>query len=131
MSASLYPFEGQYQNNYSLRVKMDAQLQREPKQDVVPSMDAIVQYVEAAICGIIPEYVHALDLEDQLPKRPNRDWLLKHAGQRQLVCLARQAEWVLLRKIPELRWSFPRIGKYFGRDHTTVMSGYKRLAIRS
>lgn len=45
-------------------------------------------------------------------------------------CFARPrqvAMWILAETMPA--WSLPRIGKVFKRDHTTVMSGLKRVAM--
>lgn len=38
------------------------------------------------------------------------------------VCLARKEAYVMLR---EEKLSYPKIGKMFGRDHTTVINGVK------
>ena len=41
----------------------------------------------------------------------------------QQICAARHAVW---RALHVAGWSYPRIGKAFGRDHATVMNGCKR-----
>lgn len=129
MSESLHTFGSQHQNNPNLCFGVSPQLLQRPIQHVASDQDAIVQYIEAAICGLIPRYAEKMGLAKQLSARIDRDWLLKSKSQRRLICLARQTEWVLLRHIPELHWSFPEIARYFNNDHTTVMSGYKRIAI--
>lgn len=40
-------------------------------------------------------------------------------------CLARFAFWAFLHF--ELKWSYPRIARYWKCDHTTVMSGVKTI----
>lgn len=51
------------------------------------------------------------------------------------VSHARQAIWHALRHHPERRYSYPDIGRLFGRDHSTVLAGVRaheqRLANRS
>lgn len=51
------------------------------------------------------------------------------------VSHARQAIWYALRHHPERRYSYPDIGRLFGRDHSTVLAGVRaherRLADRS
>lgn len=53
-----------------------------------------------------------------LPQVLRRD---KHLS----VVRARQAIWYAMRNHPERSYSFPDIGRIWGYDHTTVMSGCK------
>ncbi len=46
----------------------------------------------------------------------------------QHVALARQVAIYLIREITD--YSFPRIGEYFGRDHSTAIHGYTRISRR-
>lgn len=46
----------------------------------------------------------------------------------QNIVRARHHAWWLIRH--NTNWSLPRIGKYFGKDHTTIISGVKRHAAR-
>jgi hypothetical protein len=44
------------------------------------------------------------------------------------IAAARSLAWLLIRD--ELGWSYPAIGKQFGRDHTTVLVGVDRMRFR-
>ncbi len=44
----------------------------------------------------------------------------------QRACIPRMAAYKICRDITG--WSYPRIGRHFGRDHTSVISGVRRCA---
>jgi chromosomal replication initiator protein len=50
--------------------------------------------------------------------------VIKSPDAHRKVCHAR---WEAMARIrDERRWSYPKIGQYFGRDHTSVMHGVRK-----
>lgn len=79
-----------------------------PRLEHPPSPDAVARAV-AAVFGIRPAEMYT-ESRSRCFARPRQ-----------------VAMWILAESLPA--WSLPRIGRAFKRDHTTVMSGLKRVAM--
>lgn len=85
------------------------------KQDIVPSHEKFARYLDEVICGQINDIgILNYEMTVELMHGPLRN---------QPIVQARHIAAYILRN---MRVSFPKIGRLYNRDHTTIMSSYNR-----
>lgn len=119
MSDTVTPFDGSGQNNLSVSVSMSAKLEHEPRTISAPTLGDFIQDLEMEVCakinesGLFEKQLTVSDLRSKLQSGPYK------TGRK--IC------WLFLRNHPLAQLSFPRIGSFYYRDHTTVMSGHAAI----
>lgn len=102
------------QSTRNVRLRIETPAPRRSTQDFANPGAEFLQDFDFILCGIINRQSGASWLTPQF---------LHSRAQCQKVARARHLATHILR---EIGVSFPKIGKHFGRDHTTIMSGYTR-----